>query len=138
MIGSAGTMRLIVVDPIITPEMIAIWRRLRSIVDAGDDERWESEGGRRREALDLDLEMHRLLGLKPHQMPPILALCPKAPRWMSQTRQWEDYRRAHLLSRRLDEAAERVERAERRGKARPRRPHAAGLCRPPTMRTSMS
>jgi hypothetical protein len=47
--------------------MVALFRRGCEILAAGDDERWEEEGGRRREFLDLASSLHRRLGLRPWQ-----------------------------------------------------------------------
>ncbi len=45
-----------------TVEMLDLYARVRSIEQAGQDESWEVDGGRRREYFDLQVEMHRLLG----------------------------------------------------------------------------
>jgi hypothetical protein len=45
-----------------TVEMLDLYARVRAIEQAGQDETWEVEGGRRREYFDLHVELHRLLG----------------------------------------------------------------------------
>jgi len=45
-----------------TVEMLDLYARVRSIEQAGQEETWEIDGGRRREYFDLQVEMHRLLG----------------------------------------------------------------------------
>jgi hypothetical protein len=48
----------------ITPEMVALFRRGIAIQREGLTEKWESEGGRRRQYLDVCIALHRLLGRK--------------------------------------------------------------------------
>jgi hypothetical protein len=50
-------------DPRVTADMVALFRRGREI--AGDDRRWEDEGGRRREFLELASILHHQLGRRP-------------------------------------------------------------------------
>ena len=45
-----------------TVEMLDLYARVRAIEQAGHEETWEIDGGRRREYFDLQLELHRLLG----------------------------------------------------------------------------
>ena len=45
-----------------TVEMLDLYARVRAIEQAGQDETWEVDGGRRREYFDLQIELHRLLG----------------------------------------------------------------------------
>ena len=45
----------------LTPEMLALFARGCEIQSAGDDQRWEDDGGRRREYLDLDKRLNTLL-----------------------------------------------------------------------------
>ncbi|HEX3342061.1 MAG TPA: hypothetical protein VHT68_23150 [Pseudolabrys sp.] len=45
-----------------TVEMLDLYAHVRAIEQAGQDEIWEVDGGRRREYFDLQLELHRLLG----------------------------------------------------------------------------
>jgi hypothetical protein len=54
-------------DPHVTADMVALFRRGREILAAGDDRRWEDEGGRRREFLDLTSLLHQRLGRRPWQ-----------------------------------------------------------------------
>jgi hypothetical protein len=48
----------------LTSEMIALYRRARAIQRQGLDEKWEDEGGKRREYLTVSTDLHRLLGRK--------------------------------------------------------------------------
>jgi hypothetical protein len=50
--------------PPITDEMIRLYARGCAIFEAGLDERWEAEGGRKEELYAIDVHLHRLLGLK--------------------------------------------------------------------------
>jgi len=45
-----------------TVEMLDLYARVRAIEQAGQDETWEVDGGRRREYFDLQVELQRLLG----------------------------------------------------------------------------
>ena len=45
-----------------TVEMLDLYARVCAIEQAGQDETWEVDGGRRREYFDLQVELHRLLG----------------------------------------------------------------------------
>jgi hypothetical protein len=54
----------------ITPEIIALWRRILEIQDSGADEEWEEAGGRRRELLDADRDLCSALGLSPWHTSP--------------------------------------------------------------------
>ena len=45
-----------------TVEMLDLFARVCAIEQAGQDETWEVDGGRRREYFDLQIELHRLLG----------------------------------------------------------------------------
>ena len=45
-----------------TVEMLDLYARVRAIEQAGQDETWEVDGGRRREYFDLQVELNRLLG----------------------------------------------------------------------------
>jgi hypothetical protein len=49
-------------DPHVTAEMAALFRRGRDLVAAGGDRRWEEDGGRRREFLELSSLLHYQLG----------------------------------------------------------------------------
>ena len=57
--------RLLRRDPRIrlAPEAVKLFRVIEEIRDSGDEERWEDEGGRRRESLDAEKSLRRLLGL---------------------------------------------------------------------------
>jgi hypothetical protein len=45
-----------------TVEILDLYARVCAIEQAGQDETWEVDGGRRREYFDLQVELHRLLG----------------------------------------------------------------------------
>ena len=49
---------------LITNEMLRLYARGLEIQKQGKTERWESEGGRRREYIDACVGLHRLLGRK--------------------------------------------------------------------------
>ena len=56
----------------ITDEMVAVYATLMEIVDVGDEDFWEEDGGRRREYLDLNGELHRQLKLDLSEYPPTM------------------------------------------------------------------
>jgi hypothetical protein len=60
-----------------TVEMLDLYARVRSIEQAGQDETWEIDGGRRREYFDLQVEMHRLLGRQIWEA----NVFPRGPHW---------------------------------------------------------
>ncbi len=103
--------------PAISDEMIRVWRMLKAIKASGTDWHWEDEGGRRREYFDLNTRLnHELMGMMPHETPPIrAAVCGPPPAdgdeagWkrfdVQQQWQKESYRRAHRLALLLDKAA---------------------------------
>src|SRR5207245_10334054 len=45
----------------ITPAMVVLWKRGQEILATNAEQKWEEEGGRRREFLDLAVELHELL-----------------------------------------------------------------------------
>jgi hypothetical protein len=45
----------------ITLAMVALWKRGQEILATKAEQKWEEEGGRRREFLDLAVELHELL-----------------------------------------------------------------------------
>src|SRR6476661_1998894 len=45
----------------ITLAMVALWKRAQEILATKAEQKWEEEGGRRREFLDLAVELHELL-----------------------------------------------------------------------------
>jgi hypothetical protein len=49
----------------ITPAMVALWKRGQEILATKAEQKWEEEGGRRREFLDLAVELHELLDRRP-------------------------------------------------------------------------
>jgi hypothetical protein len=85
------------------------------MLDAGLDEKWEDEGGRRREFLDACVHLHYdLLGGKPWEQEALYAGDPKPPEWMKNERERVDYARAHQLHGVL-EVASAARRAARTG-----------------------
>ena len=57
--------------PIVTAQLVELWRELRAIATAGADQCWEEAGGRRAEFLSKHLELDRALGMKLWQMGPL-------------------------------------------------------------------
>lgn len=53
--------------PRLTEEVISAFARIEAIRVAGGHERWEDEGGARREWLDLSARLDAALGIFPHQ-----------------------------------------------------------------------
>ena len=51
------------IDPRLLPEAAALFSRIIEIMDGNDDMTFEALGGRRREYLDLGVELQQLLGL---------------------------------------------------------------------------
>jgi hypothetical protein len=51
--------------PLISREMVDLFRRARAIQARGLDEKWEDQGGRRREFLTVTTDLHRALGRRP-------------------------------------------------------------------------
>ncbi len=49
-------------EQLITPEMVELWRRGLSIEDEGGDKRWEHEGGRNGEYIEIRRALAGLLG----------------------------------------------------------------------------
>jgi len=49
----------------VTPAMVALWKRGQEILATKAEQKWEEEGGRRREFLDLAVELHELLDRRP-------------------------------------------------------------------------
>jgi hypothetical protein len=52
----------------ITPAMVALWKRGQAILATKAEQKWEEEGGRRREFLDLAVELHELLDRRPWEV----------------------------------------------------------------------
>jgi hypothetical protein len=52
----------------ITPAMVVLWKRGQEILATKDEQKWEEEGGRRREFLDLAVELHELLDRRPWEV----------------------------------------------------------------------
>jgi hypothetical protein len=52
----------------ITLAMVALWKRGQEILATKAEQKWEEEGGRRREFLDLAVELHELLDRRPWEV----------------------------------------------------------------------
>jgi len=52
----------------ITLAMVALWKRGQEILATRAEQKWEEEGGRRREFLDLAAELHELLDRRPWEV----------------------------------------------------------------------
>src|SRR5215470_6627047 len=52
----------------ITPAMVTLWKRGQEILATKAEQKWEEEGGRRREFLDLAVELHELLDRRPWEV----------------------------------------------------------------------
>jgi hypothetical protein len=90
----------------ITPEMIAMFRRAVAIQAAGLDQIWEQDGGRRREFLDAESALDRLLDLELFETNPLAARREEPPRWMKEAAMIADWRRAYQLHLRLMELSD--------------------------------
>lgn len=86
----------------ITPEVAALWRRIRQLEAEGAD---DGDSDQRREYLDACSELSRVLGVKPWETPPDGARHPEPPAYMRAPDQREDWRRAYELRQSLEEAA---------------------------------
>jgi hypothetical protein len=82
----------------ITPEMVELWRWQQSILDSGQDEVWEEQGGRQREWHNVTSALHSLLNLE---------------LWDSTVHSCDGDPRVEPLRRALVEAAEAQERQGR-------------------------
>ena len=105
-------------NPVITDEMVSLWNTLKEITAAGADRQWESDGGRLAEYYAANTRLdNELLGMMPHETPPIRAHVYGRPpaslhdddaAWKRvdapQIWQRESYRRAYRLSVLLDKA----------------------------------
>jgi hypothetical protein len=97
-------------DVQITPEAARLFRTIIEIQDAGLDEIFESEGGRRNEYQKLREKFDELLKWKPWIDPPyIVPSFGEPPAW---ERRPEDYRATQQLRRALEELAEELEDAD--------------------------
>jgi hypothetical protein len=86
-------------------ELIANWVEQCDIIDSGDWDVCESQGGRRERLIDLNIAMSLALNLMPHWPKPCWARSPVLPEDLQQEWQRAAYRKAHQLSLRLDAAA---------------------------------
>ena len=86
----------------ITPELVEMYRRCLEIIEDGDDDVWEADGGRQREFHDVSLALHVGLGQKPWDYS-VFSVSLNGP-----PRSWEyrdRHERAQQLRRALHEAA---------------------------------
>jgi hypothetical protein len=72
--------------PQFTPEVLALWRRLRAIQDASGVDAFESDGGNRREYLDGMRQLCRCLGVDTWRENPLDADGPDPPDYMHHNR----------------------------------------------------
>jgi hypothetical protein len=79
----------------VTDEAVALFRLCEDIADAGGDEKFEDEGGRRREYLDAHSALHSALGLMPWETNPVNAVCETPPDYMRNKH--EDWHKAWEL-----------------------------------------
>jgi hypothetical protein len=79
----------------ITPAAVELFRLLREIEDAG-----ENDGSRREEYIDASVELHRLLGRLPADVNIMAAANPEAPDYCDPL---HDYATAHALRVALEE-----------------------------------
>lgn len=91
--------------PKITDEVIRLYKAACAIEDTGAHERWEEDGGRRSEYLDLTKALHRALGLQSHVPSPLDAIGPP-PDWLTRPDDRADWRRSDALAERIEEAIE--------------------------------
>ncbi len=89
----------------ITPELVALWLKLKEITGAGAHEKLEPDG-RRVEYLDALHALDRLLGMKPWQVCPLDAVTAEPPSHLQQHR-LDSWRRAWELRRALEAASKR-------------------------------
>ncbi len=87
----------------ITPELVALWLKLKAIREAGEHEELEPDG-RRVEYLDALHALDRALGIKPWQESPVDVDGPEPPAHMRQHQQ-DSWRRAWELRQALEAAS---------------------------------
>ena len=66
---------------VITPEIVGMFLAADEMIEDGSSELWEPLG-RRRECLDLSVELHAALGRLPHEEEVLFADDPEPPEWM--------------------------------------------------------
>lgn len=87
----------------VTPDLVALWRRIMEIREAGLDGTPEREGGRQEEHLDALHRLDRGLGLRPWQDSPVdVPPHGKPPPWARRA----SYETAQIWRRALEEAAD--------------------------------
>ncbi len=89
----------------ITPELVALWLKLRAIREVGEHEELEPDG-HRVEYLDALHALDRALGIKPWQVCPLDAVTAKPPSHLQQHR-LDSWRRAWERRRALEAASKR-------------------------------
>lgn len=83
----------------IGPEAIRLWRLICEIIEAGADEEWEENGGRRAEEQEAEVQLMTMLGLKPWHYSPAWVQSEGPPE------PWEDPAR-HELAQQVRRALE--------------------------------
>ncbi len=86
----------------ITPRAVELFKHALEIEACDDDEFWEENGGRKREYLDVTVQLHRALGLKAYEPSP-LDCDGDPPSWEGHPELW---RKAAELRKELIEAME--------------------------------
>jgi hypothetical protein len=91
----------------VTPAAVELYRLCREIEDVGLDEKWERDGGRRRESLNARLELRRMLGIRPWQVS-VLEVDQGEPPPYERRRphRIESWARAQALQRELEQACQ--------------------------------
>jgi hypothetical protein len=84
--------------PRISGEAVRLFVLIEEIEASGAGEIWESEGGRRREMLDAENALARVLELGPHRFLPTQADAPEPPEWLhlGNHADWRDSYRLRL------------------------------------------
>jgi uncharacterized protein YecE (DUF72 family) len=89
----------------VTPELVALWRQLKEITEAGAHEEFEPVG-RRNEFLEALHAMDRAFGIRPWQESPLYAETPEPPAYMRRSEPaMEGWRRAWELRCALEAAS---------------------------------
>lgn len=89
----------------ITDEVIRLYQAARAIEETGAHERWDENGGRRREYFELTKDLHKALNLKPHQ-PSVLDAIGSPPNWMTLSEHRKEWRKSAALGECIEAAIE--------------------------------
>jgi hypothetical protein len=65
----------------ITHEAVELFELCDAIEEAGFDDIWEQEGGRRREYLNAWFKLNEILHVRSWEYGPVVACCPDPPDW---------------------------------------------------------